>query len=166
MVVIIVKLSKKKNSPSKRGEKLITISPPMYTPFIRSSKENPFPKKLNKLCPRERQTRPRVNQNELFQAFQSHHRPLHTSLSLSLSPFLFALAYFLPHARPCTLVRTCARVCVSESLTLGARVAQCRVWTLWALCEARANEYARTMHQRVKTQWRTTQTPELRGQSA
>lgn len=135
----------------------------MYTPFIRSSKENPFPKKLNKLCPRERQTRPESIRMNYSKRSKATIDPC-TPLSLSLSSFLFALAYFLPHVRSCTLVRAC--VCVSESLTLGARVAQCRVWTLWALCEARANEYARTMHQRVKTQWRTTQTPELRGQSA
>lgn len=135
----------------------------MYTPFIRSSKENPFPKKLNKLCPRERQTRPesiRMNYSKRSKATIDPCTPLSLSLSLHSSSLL--LTFFHMFAR----VRSCACVCVSESLTLGARVAQCRVWTLWALCEARANEYARTMHQRVKTQWRTTQTPELRGQSA
>lgn len=84
---------------------------------------------------------------------------LHYSYLLSSTRVLHTLALYIY-----TYVYACVRVCVSESLTLGARVAQCRVWTLWALCEARANEYARTMHQRVKTQWRTTQTPESRGQ--
>lgn len=134
----------------------------MYTPFIRSSKENPFPKKLSKLCPRERQTRPesiRMNYSKRSKATIDPCTPLSLSLFIPLRSCLLSST-----CRSCTLVRAC--VCVSESLTLGARVAQCRVWTLWALCEARANEYARTMHQRVKTQWRTTQTPELRGQSA
>lgn len=86
----------------------------MYTPFIRSSKENPFPKKLNKLCPRERQTRPRVNQNELFQAFQSHHRPLHTSLAVSLSLFLSIplRSCLLSSTRSLVYARTYVRACV------------------------------------------------------
>lgn len=81
----------------------------MYTPFIRSSKENPFPKKLNKLCPRERQTRPESIRMNYSKRSKATIDPC-TPLSLSLSSFLFALAYFLPHVRSCTLVCVCVRV--------------------------------------------------------
>lgn len=58
----------------------------------------------------------------------------------------------------------CARV--TESLTLGAHGSHNAVYGHYGHCATRERMNMCTMHQRVKTQWRTTQTPELRRQSA
>jgi len=61
-------------------------------------------------------------------------------------------------------VRRCA--CVAESLTLGAHGSHNALYGHYGHCETRERMNMCTMHQRVKAQWRTTQTPELRRQSA
>ena len=82
----------------------------MYTPFIRSSKENPFPKKLNKLCPRERHTRPesiRMNYSKRSKATIDPCTPLSLSLSLfiPLRSCLLSSTCSLVYARACVCVR-------------------------------------------------------------
>lgn len=57
-------------------------------------------------------------------------------------------------------------VCVTESLMLGAHGSHNAVYGHYGHCATRERMNMCTMHQRVKTQWRTTHTPELRRQSA
>jgi len=54
----------------------------------------------------------------------------------------------------------------AESLTLGAHGSHNALYGHYGHCETRERMNMCTMHQRVKAQWRTTQTPELRRQSA
>jgi len=61
-------------------------------------------------------------------------------------------------------IHSCVRV--TESLTLGAHGSHNAVYGHYGHCATRERMNMCTMHQRVKTQWRTTQTPELRRQSA
>lgn len=64
------------------------------------------------------------------------------------------------------LVRVYICACVTESLTLGAHGSYNALYGHYGHCAARERMNMCTMHQRVKSQWRTTQTPELRRQSA
>lgn len=66
----------------------------------------------------------------------------------------------------CVYARVYARTYNGEFNARRARVTQCRVYGHYRHCATRERMNMCTMHQRVKTQWRTTQTPELRRQSA